>query len=102
MTSPEIGLWLQLRGRQLGVRFRPQVPRGDYVLDFYCRSLRLAVELDGASHDDRQAQDTHRTRRLLEEFGVRRVIRFSNADVLENMEGVLHQLRGAIAELQQV
>jgi very-short-patch-repair endonuclease len=53
MTLPEVLLWQALRGVKLqGLRFRRQYPIGPYVLDFYCPGARLAVEVDGAVHDN--------------------------------------------------
>ena len=56
MTAPEVMLWSRLRGRD-GERptFRRQHPFRSFILDFYCPSVRLAVEVDGASHWDEQA-----------------------------------------------
>ena len=52
MSLPEIVLWQALRkGRLAGLRFRRQHPIGPYILDFYCPSARLAVEVDGFAHD---------------------------------------------------
>jgi len=51
LTLPERMLWSQIKGRGLdGLHFRRQHPVGPYVLDFYCDSVRLCVEVDGASH----------------------------------------------------
>jgi very-short-patch-repair endonuclease len=63
MTLPEVLLWERIRGGRLnGLRFRRQHPIGPYILDFYCASARLAVEIDGAVHDH-QSQWTHDKRR---------------------------------------
>ena len=52
LSAPEVQLWLRLRERASGKPvFRPQHPIGPYVLEFYCAKARLAIELDGASHD---------------------------------------------------
>jgi very-short-patch-repair endonuclease len=50
-TASEAILWERLRRGTLGVRFRRQHPLGDVILDFYAPSVRLAVEVDGSSHD---------------------------------------------------
>jgi very-short-patch-repair endonuclease len=63
LSVPEARLWSRLRRRQLGKPvFRRQHPIGPYVLDFYCAKARLAIELDGASHDmgDRPRRDIRR------------------------------------------
>lgn len=51
MTPPEIALWLALRTNDEGPRFRKQHAAGAYVLDFYCAPARLAIEVDGESHN---------------------------------------------------
>ena len=87
MTDAERRLWSHLRASQLGgVKFTRQLPIGDFVVDFACRSARIAVELDGGQHADNPADDV-RTR-IIEAHGYR-VIRFWNNDVLQNTDGVL-------------
>jgi very-short-patch-repair endonuclease len=51
MSPPEARLWQILRGRPLGLKFRRQHPIGPYVLDFYCPSLKVGIEVDGQAHD---------------------------------------------------
>jgi very-short-patch-repair endonuclease len=58
LTLPEVLLWQQLRLGPAGLRFRRQHPAGRYILDFYCATRLLAVEVDGMSHD-REAQWQH-------------------------------------------
>ena len=63
MTLPEVLLWKALKGRALDrLQFRKQHPMGPYVLDFYCHAVKLAVEVDGASHgtEDRPQRDERR------------------------------------------
>ena len=87
-TKPERILWRCLRNRQLlGQKFRRQFPIGDYIADFCCYEHRIVVELDGLSHDYTFEYDVARQRRI-ESRGFR-VLRFSNQDVLKNLEGVL-------------
>jgi very-short-patch-repair endonuclease len=85
-TEAEKRLWSRLRRDQLGARFTRQYPIGNAIVDFACRSLRLAIELDGGQHADSEA-DLARTR-LIEAQGYR-VIRFWKNDVLANTDGVL-------------
>ncbi len=85
-TEAEQRLWSRLRGQQLGACFTRQYPIGNAVIDFECRSLRLAIELDGGQHADCEV-DAARTR-MIEARGYR-VIRFGNNDVLANTDGVL-------------
>jgi very-short-patch-repair endonuclease len=63
MSEPEVMLWSRLRGRNGGrPTFRRQHPVGSIILDFYCPSARLAVEVDGRTHwdDDSRARDAAR------------------------------------------
>jgi very-short-patch-repair endonuclease len=78
-TMSETQVWQLLRGRRLfGLKFRrQQVVRG-YVVDFYCAELKLAIEVDGGVHDDRQAEDQRRQQQL-EAIGMR-FIRLPNGD----------------------
>ncbi len=87
-TEPERRLWQRLRGKQLaGFKFRRQHPLGRFILDFYCHAVKLAIEVDGESHVGKEAYDQRRTR-WIEAHGIV-VIRFSNQEVMQNMEGVL-------------
>ena len=91
LTPAEAKLWARLRARQVNeLRFRRQQPIGCYVVDFYCSSCRLVIELDGDSHVDRSAYDEARTQ-WLRERGYR-VLRFDNSDVDQNMNGVLERI----------
>ncbi len=102
MTLPEVVLWQELRRRQLAKHFRRQHPAGPYVLDFYCSSAKLAVEVDGAAHDF-VAQALHDERRdaWLGEQGIR-VLRFAAAEVLDDrsIEAVLNMIEAALSGLE--
>src|SRR5260370_4684520 len=88
-TLPERILWGLLRDRRLaGAKFRRQHPVGPYVVDFYCPSHGLAVELDGRSHDDRGLLDIKRQHYLEVTVGLR-VFRVSNDDLLHDREAVI-------------
>ena len=87
MTPPERAMWHLLRAHRLaGWKFTRQVPLGPYVIDFAARRERLAIELDGESHATTQEYDAHRTN-YLETLGWT-VIRFTNAEIASNPEGV--------------
>ena len=93
LTDCERLLWRQLRNRGLaGLKFRRQHPCPPYVLDFYCAELHLVIELDGGQHYDEAglAKDRVRTAYLRRQ-GLE-VLRFSNLDVLENLDGVLAEV----------
>jgi len=95
MTLPEVVLWQKLRdGRLKGCRFRRQHPVGPYILDFYCPSARLAVEIDGAVHESvAQARHDVRRDRWLHDKGIT-VLRVAASDVLhdETLEIVLSHI----------
>ncbi len=88
-TEAEKRLWSRLRGEQLGVKFTRQFPIGNVIVDFACRRLKLAIELDGGQHAD-SPTDEARTR-MIEAHGYH-VVRYWNNDVLANTDGVLTAL----------
>ncbi len=94
MTPAEICLWQALKHRQLDdLKFRRQSSIGPYIADFYCPAAQLVIELDGSVHDSEaaQQQDAERTAYLIS-LGLR-VVRFANREVMENLEGVLSEIR---------
>jgi very-short-patch-repair endonuclease len=91
MTPAEEKLWAALRNDEAGARFRRQHPIGRFVLDFYCATRKLAVEVDGAVHDGREDLDAERTA-ALETRGIR-VIRFRNEEVLADVDRVVARIR---------
>lgn len=94
MTEAEKVLWEHLRARRfLNLKFRRQHPILDFVADFYCHEHKLIVEADGKYHDedDSKYYDTERTKEL-QGYGFS-VIRFSNFEILNDIEGVLKQLK---------
>jgi len=87
MTYAEIALWSAIRNKTLkGYKFRRQVPISNYIVDFYCPELMLVIEIDGRSHDLKQDKDVLRQQEL-EKFGLK-IIRFSEAEVIQNLNGV--------------
>lgn len=94
LTPAEAALWLQLQRSQLGGRkFRRQHSFGPYILDFYCPSERLAIELDGAAHDSGAAAEKDAIRNEFLNSHTIRVTHFENRLVFENLEGVLVEIR---------
>ena len=94
MTLPEVLLWTELRGRKFdGLRFRRQHPLGPYILDFYCDTPKLAVEVDGAGHDhpDAMRHDSARDA-WLAAHGVL-VLRLPASLVLSDLEEALQAIR---------
>lgn len=90
MTDAEIALWVKLRRKQLhGLQFYRQKPLGNFIVDFYCPAVQLVIEIDGSQHykEDGTIRDSLRDC-YLGSLGLT-VLRFSNLDVLGNMDGVI-------------
>src|SRR5438270_8061614 len=93
-TDVEKHLWSRLRNRGLlGMKFRRQVPLGEFVADFVCADHALVIEFDGGQHASSEVRDDRRTA-WLEARGWQ-VIRFWNNEVNENIDGVLQTIASA-------
>ena len=90
LTAPERRLWNAIRANRVGVKFQRQVVLAPYIADFAARSERLVIELDGDTHAGREAHDAARTT-VLEKRGYR-LIRFTNSDVMDNLDGVVRAI----------
>jgi len=83
----EVLLWQRLKKKQiLGCDFHRQKPIDEFIVDFFCAQLGLIIEIDGDTHWDKLAQDVNRQKRL-ESLGFH-LLRFSDAEVKNNIEGV--------------
>ncbi|MFZ1280124.1 MAG: DUF559 domain-containing protein [Ignavibacteriaceae bacterium] len=90
-TRTEILLWTFLKGKQLrGYDFHRQKPIDEYIIDFFCNELMLAVEIDGVSHIGKELYDTKRQNRL-EKLGVT-FLRFNDEDVFYNCDYVVKEI----------
>ena len=89
-TRAEQILWQKLKGKQVNSRkFRRQSSVGPFILDFYCPSLKLAIEVDGPSHLSQSAKEYDRRREVyICGHGVE-FLRFTNQEIYENLEGAL-------------
>jgi very-short-patch-repair endonuclease len=97
-TTAEVVLWEALRGRRLhGLKFRRQHPVGPFVLDFCCAERRLAIELDGGVHAQRQEQDAERAA-ILAAAGYR-LLRFPNDAVTNRLDEVLAAITAGANDL---
>jgi very-short-patch-repair endonuclease len=95
MMIPEARLWGCIRRRQLGVRFRRQVPIGPWIVDFACFDPRIVIEVDDLSHD--WPDELGRTR-YLESLGFT-ILRYDNRDIIE-VDGVLWSIAAAVNALR--
>jgi len=94
-TEPELRLWRHLSASRLGgFKFRRQYRTEGRILDFFCPAIALGIEVDGHTHNPEEDSQTDRT---LLGHGIA-VIRFTNTDVIENMEGVLLTILAAARE----
>jgi very-short-patch-repair endonuclease len=100
-TAAERKIWHEvLRMRQFAdYKFLRQKPIDRFIVDFYCSSLKLVIEIDGDSHAESPGFDVERTR-ILNSYGLT-VIRYANHDVLHNISGVYEDLAQRILLLRQ-
>ena len=77
-TLSEVLLWQQIKGKELGYEFHRQVPIDQFIVDFYCHELMLAIEIDGSSHNDKYDYDMDR-QSILQDLGIK-FIRFNDLD----------------------
>ncbi|MGO3184569.1 MAG: endonuclease domain-containing protein [Aequorivita sp.] len=96
MTPSEELVWESIRKRSLGVEFHRQVPILNYIVDFYCHEIGLVLEIDGGIHDNNVLEDGERQGKM-EKYGLH-FLRFTNAEVLGDIDGVLGVIRDYIEE----
>ena len=96
-TLSEVLLWNKIKNKAFDVQFHRQVPILNYIVDFYCHEINLAIEIDGDSHLYKYEYDLKRQNEI-EKYNIK-FIRFSDADVKNNMFSVLLSLEEIINEL---
>ena len=99
-TSAEKKFWYEVLGNKRldDLKFTRQKPLDEYIVDFYCAELMIAIEIDGNTHADQEQYDKRRTENL-NKYGVE-VIRYTNAEVLNNLEGVYQNLCERISAIK--
>ncbi|HLV08872.1 MAG TPA: endonuclease domain-containing protein [Halanaerobiales bacterium] len=99
-TEAEEKLWQQLRNRKLlGLKFKRQYSVDQFVLDFYCSQLKLAIEVDGKIHLNKEVREHDENREgYLKDFGIK-ILRITNEKVLEDMDGALELIKREAEEL---
>ena len=92
-TPQEKMLWLYLKGKQIGCKFRRQQSIGRYIVDFYCSEKKLIVEIDGGHHRGEKNKEYDDKRdEYLERLGFR-VLRFWNSEIDNNLDDVIERIR---------
>ena len=99
-TLSEVLLWNVLKGRKIkGYQFMRQKPIRNYIVDFFCSNLKLVIEIDGVSHNDKGESDRIRQKKL-ESLGLS-VIRFYEWDVKKDIRAVVQSIEDWIAEYEK-
>jgi very-short-patch-repair endonuclease len=96
-TKAEIKLWQYLKGKQImGYDFHRQKPIDNYIVDFFCNKIMLSIEVDGYTHSIEKVfeKDIQKVQKL-NELGIT-VLRFSDEEVMENIEGVIEGIKNHI------
>ena len=101
-TETEIYLWLKLKGKQMyGYDFHRQKPIDNYILDFFCYDLLLGIEVDGYSHEILEVYNKDRIKeKRMNELGIT-ILRFSDFEVLKDMENVIRAIEFYILEFEK-
>lgn len=97
-TDAERILWMHLRTRPGGYKFRRQHPVMNYILDFYCHQLKLAIEADGPIHEKEENKIADIERQSQLEIQGIRIVRFTNNEVLKHFETVIEKINLIIDE----
>ena len=98
-TLSEVLLWKQLKGRKMkGYQFMRQKPIEKYIVDFYCSKLKLAIEVDGSSHNEKVEEDLKRQNEL-EKLGIT-FLRLDDLAVKTQMQHMLRVIEDFIEELK--
>ncbi len=103
MPKAEVIMWSKLKQKQLlGYKFRRQYSVDSYVIDFFCPELKLAVEVDGTSHFKDGAEYYDRNRQeSIEQLGIK-FLRFNNAQVYKNLNGVLEVIVDNVQKIRSL
>ncbi len=100
MTYAEKLLWSRIRNNKLGYCFRRQHPTSNYIVDFYCFKLNLVIEVDGNIHLDKTVKMEDKNKEeSLNSYGLI-VIRFTNEEVIKNLDGVILSIHSVISKLK--
>lgn len=96
-TEAEQILWKEIRNRKLGAKFIRQYSIDGYVMDFYCPSARVGVEIEGGIHKSRKIYDAYREK-YLNAFRIK-ILKFSNEEVLRDLNKVILTIKSNVPSL---
>ena len=101
MPKAETVLWLKLKNKQMReFKFRRQYSVDNYIVDFYCPELKLAIEVDGDSHYfDSKIESDKKRQEYIESKDIT-ILRFTNNDVYQNLDGVLSTIENYIVNIE--
>ncbi|MCM4160993.1 endonuclease domain-containing protein [Antarcticibacterium flavum] len=89
MTVPESLLWERIKDNQLGKKFRRQHPIHFFIADFYCHHSKLIIEIDGDYHNNEEQKQQDSERSEILKFQDLEIIRFTNLEILNDLEAVI-------------
>lgn len=98
-TNTEKILWQKLRNKKLGIKFRRQHPVDMFILDFYAPEIKLAIELDGSPHAEKDNKEYDETRTKYLESKYIHILRFWNSEIEKNLDITLNKIKAKIEEL---
>jgi very-short-patch-repair endonuclease len=99
VSKAEKYLWKVLKQGKQGVKFKRQRPIGRFIVDFFAQEIGLIIEIDGNSHFNKPVYDAYRQRKLLD-LNLK-ILRFTEGDVINNLDEVLTQIQHAVYVLKQ-
>jgi very-short-patch-repair endonuclease len=101
MTEPENIFWSRIRRIQIdGIRFRRQYSIDNFVVDFYCPEFKLAIEVDGESHNKPDAKEYDAEREdIIKQHGIT-FLRFANTEIIHNLDDVLTKIQYALQNMK--
>lgn len=100
MTAAEEILWDAIHINEWHLKFRRQHPLANYIVDFYCHKAKLIIELDGSIHEEEETKRNDEAREIrLKEFNLT-VLRFKNAEVINNTKAVVKKIKETITDIQ--
>ncbi|GBU24686.1 hypothetical protein R83H12_01320 [Fibrobacteria bacterium R8-3-H12] len=99
-TEAEEKLWNVLRNKQINnIKFRRQHPISNFIADFYAHQIKLVIEVDGGYHNKKEQKEYDEARtKAINEFGIE-VIRFTNAEVMEELDTVIEKIKHTISQI---